>query len=85
MHSIARGSAASDVLVANAIVAGSATDFKNRASGNRASITIGSKTEIRNTSKAPYAVNNSFPSGSSTLIPMCPTVYAIAAPTPIGA
>src|ERR1700733_5762884 len=81
----ARGSAASEVLVANAIVAGSATASTNRASGIRAMREMGKRIRSKNASNAQYPVSSNFPNGSKTPIPMWPTVYAMAAPTPMGA
>ena len=74
ISSIARGRAASEVLVANAIVAGSETARRNRAIGMRANTAIGSSTSSRNAMSAAYPVNKSFPSGNNTPIPMWPTV-----------
>ena len=74
ISSIARGRAASEVLVANAIVAGSATARRKRASGSRANNAMGSSTSNRNAISAAYPVINSFPSGNNTPTPMWPTV-----------
>jgi hypothetical protein len=71
---MARGNAASEVLVAKAIVAGSATAFKKRPSGKRAISTISRKTSSRKASSAPHAVSSNFANGKSTVIPMCSTV-----------
>src|ERR1700733_620783 len=83
--SIARGRAASDVLVAKAILTGSDTAFRNRRRGRRAHPAIGNNTANRKAKNAPYAVNSSLARGSNAPVPMWPTVYAIAAPTPNGA
>ena len=46
---------------------------------------IGNKTPRRNTSNATYKVRSSWKRFTRIPSPMCPTVYAMAAPTPIGA
>ena len=66
-------------------VTGSAAAAMKRRSGTRASKAIGSKTPKTKTSSATYSVASSFARFSKMPMPVLPTVYAIAAPTPIGA
>src|ERR1051325_6580513 len=85
MFSIAFGSADSDDVVANAIVAGVFTARKKSRIGTRAMSATGSSTQTRKTISAPYNVPTSCARLLSTFTPAWPTVYAIAAPTPTGA
>src|SRR6185369_4546827 len=75
----------SELVVAKAIDTGSATAWTNLFTGTRAMSATGNRTQVTKTSSATYSVTSSFNKFSSTPNPMCPTVYAIAAPTPMGA
>ena len=83
--SMERGNAASLVLVANAIVAGSATALRNSRSGSRASSSAGSIASSAKSAIEMYSVSASLPRFSITPSPDCATVYASAAATPTGA
>ena len=85
MFSIAFGSADSEEVVAKAIVAGTFTARKKSRSGTRKISATGSRTQTRKTTSAPYSVSTSMPRLRRTPRPEWPIVFAIAAPTPIGA
>src|SRR5262249_31066649 len=81
--SIARGHPASLDAVKNAISAASLTPRPNRLNGTRINSATGTSTSPKNTTSAPYSVPTSAANLNNTPSPPCPTVYAIAAPTPI--
>src|SRR5882724_12114046 len=85
MASMARGSAASLDEVAKAMVAGSVTAERNPRRGTRKNRAEGSSTSKANAINATYNVSNSLPRFRRMPMPICPTVKAIAAPTPMGA
>src|SRR5690349_3926838 len=85
MACMARGRAASDDAVENAISHDSRTAFQKATIGMRKISATGMSTASTNTSSAPYSVSTRIPRLRRTPIPLCPTVTAMAAPMPNGA
>ncbi len=85
IDSIARGKAASELVVLNAIVAGSATALMNRRTGTLNNHATGSRTPTRNTAIATYMVAISLIRLKTAPNPVLATVYAIAPAIPKGA
>src|SRR5579884_2720506 len=85
MASMARGRAASELAVANAIDAGSAMVRKNRRTLRRAISATGINTQTTRIMRAAYKVSTSLARFHITSKPMVLTVTAIAPATPMGA
>ena len=85
MFSIAFGKADSLLVVANAIVNGSRMALKNCLIGTRAIIITAPSTTNTKMKSARYNEPISLPRFTSTVRPLVAIVWAIAAPTPIGA
>src|SRR5690606_25066942 len=85
MAFMAFGKAASELVVANAIETGSLTAFIKRFTGIFKNKAIGSRIPPKKSNKARYRLPSSIKRFLRISTPRCPTVYAMAAPTPIGA